>query len=220
MMTETALLLWMRGPALRGAIIIFLIGVMVRLLETLFLGRKPDYAEARGSAVTGGLRTIFTRFIPDPGTWQRAPVVVIAGYLFHIGFFIVVFLFAPHILLFKDMLGIHWPALPTPIIDAVTLITLMALLALLIHRLYNPVRRFLSRFQDYLVWLLTALPLITGYCALHRIGLPPSLLIALHLMSVEVLLVVFPFTHLMHAFTLFMARYYNGAVAGYRGVNS
>jgi hypothetical protein len=24
----------------------------------------------------------------------------------------------------------------------------------------------------------------------------------------------------MHAFTLFMARYYNGAIAGYRGVNS
>jgi hypothetical protein len=32
--------------------------------------------------------------------------------------------------------------------------------------------------------------------------------------------VVFPFTKLIHAFTLFMARYYNGAFAGRRGVES
>ena len=31
-------------------------------------------------------------------------------------------------------------------------------------------------------------------------------------------MIVFPFTKLMHAFTLFMARWYNGAIAGYKGV--
>ena len=56
--------------------------------------------------------------------------------------------------------------------------------------------------------------------AFHRIGLSPSLLIAIHILSVELLMVVFPFTKLIHAFTLFMARYYNGAIAGRRGVES
>jgi nitrate reductase gamma subunit len=50
--------------------------------------------------------------------------------------------------------------------------------------------------------------------------LTPQLLLVLHIGSVELLMVAFPFTKLMHAFTLFMARYYNGAMAGRKGVNA
>jgi nitrate reductase gamma subunit len=220
-MSETELLLWVRGPALQIATVIFLLGVVVRIGEILMLGRKKNLAEARGSAVAGGLRTIFSRSIPDRGTLQRSTFNVVAGYTFHIGFFVVLFLFAPHILLFKDVAGVSWPSLPTPIIDATAVVTMIALLAVLVHRVLDPVMRFLSRFQDYLVWLLTILPVATGYLAFHRVGVaPPPTLMIIHILSVELLMVVFPFTKLMHAFTLFMARYYNGAISGYRGVNS
>jgi len=219
-MSETEFLLWVRGPALQGATIIFLLGVVVRILEILVLGRKPNLAEARGSAVAGGLRTIISRSFADRGTLQRTAFTEITGWIFHIGFFVTLFLFAPHILLFEEVLGVSWPALPTTIIDVTTIITIIALLAVLIHRIGNRVMRFLSRFQDYLVWLVTILPMLTGYIAFHRVGLSPNMLIAIHILSVELLMVVFPFTKLMHAFTLFMSRYYNGAIAGYRGVNS
>jgi nitrate reductase gamma subunit len=220
-MSETELLLWVRGPALQIATIIFLLGVVVRIAEILMLGRKKNLAEARGSAVAGGLRTIFSRSIPDRGTLQRSTFNIVAGYIFHIGFFVVLLFFAPHILLFHDVLGVSWPSIPTPIIDAVTVVTIIALLAVLVHRLQHKVMRFLSRFQDYLVWLVTILPLVTGYLAFHRVGVAsPPMLIAVHILSVELLMVIFPFTKLMHAFTLFMARYYNGAIAGYKGVNS
>jgi nitrate reductase gamma subunit len=219
-MSETELLLWIRGPALQIATVIFVLGAVVRIAEILLLGRKKNLAEARGSAVAGGLRTIFSRSIPDRGTLQRSTFNVVAGYVFHIGFFIVLFFFAPHILLFRDVFGISWPSMPTPVVDATAIVTIIALLAVLAHRLRHPVMRFLSRFQDYLVWLVTILPLVTGYLAFHRIGLAPSTLIALHILSVELLMVIFPFTKLMHAFTIFMARYYNGAIAGYKGVHS
>ena len=220
-MTETELLLWVRGPALQIATVIFLLGVVVRVAEILMLGRKKNLAEARGSAVAGGLRTVLSRSIPDAGTMQRSTFNVVAGYIFHIGLFITIFLFAPHILLIEDVTGLSWPALPTPIVDATAVVTIIALLAVLAHRLRHPVMRFLSRFQDYLAWLVTILPLVTGYLAFHRVGVaPPPTLIAVHILSVELLMVVFPFTKLMHTFTVFMARYYNGAIAGYRGVNS
>jgi nitrate reductase gamma subunit len=219
-MTETELLMWVRGPVLQVATVIFLLGVLVRILEILVLGRKANLAEARGSAVAGGLRTIVSRSFPDRGTLQRSTFNMVAGYVFHTGFFIVLLLFAPHILLFRDVFGFGWPALPTQIIDAITIVTIITLLAVLVHRMTHKVMRYLSRFQDYLVWLVTILPLITGYLAFHRIGLTPTMLIAIHIISVELLMVVFPFTKLMHAFTLFMARYYNGSIAGYRGVNS
>jgi len=220
-MTETELLLWVRGPALQIATVIFLLGVVVRLVEILMLGRKKDLAEARGSSMSGGLRTILSRSVPDRGTMQHSTFNVVAGYVFHIGFFVVLFFFAPHILLFQEVLGLSWAALPTPVIDATAVVTIIALLAVLVHRLRHPVMRFLSRFQDYLVWLVTILPLVTGYLAFHRVGVaPPPTLITIHILSVELLMVIFPFTKLMHAFTLFMARYYNGAIAGYKGVNS
>ncbi|MEZ5541317.1 MAG: hypothetical protein R3F42_04665 [Pseudomonadota bacterium] len=219
-MSEAELLIWIRGPALQIATVIFLLGVMVRILEILVLGRKPNLAEPRGSALAGGLRTVLSRSVPDRGTLQRSTFNVVVGYVFHIGIFLVLFFFAPHILVFHEALGLSWPSLPTQIVDATTVVTVIALLAVLLHRLMHPVMRYLSRFQDYLVWLVTTLPVATGYLAFHRIGMEPQHLITLHIASVEVLMVLFPFTKLMHAFTLFIARYYNGAMAGYKGVNS
>ncbi|MGB5438077.1 MAG: hypothetical protein WBN57_01875 [Gammaproteobacteria bacterium] len=220
-MSETELLLWVRGPLLQIATVIFLLGVAVRILEILMLGRKTDLAEARGSALAGGLRTIITRSLADRNTLRRNMFNEVAGYIFHIGFFVVLLFYAPHILLFKDTLGLSWPALPTPVVDAITIVTMITLVAVLLHRLVHPVMRFLSKFQDYLVWLVTFLPLLTGYLAFHRTGIAaPSTLLVVHILSVELLMVVFPFTKLMHAFTIFMSRYYNGAIAGYRGVKS
>jgi len=45
-------------------------------------------------------------------------------------------------------------------------------------------------------------------------------LLAIHILSVELLLVVFPFTKLMHTFTVVLSRWYGGAISGYRGVKS
>jgi nitrate reductase gamma subunit len=213
-MSETEFLLWVRGPGLQIASIIFVLGVVVRLFEILILGRERNLAEPRGSAVMGGLRTIATRSFPDANTHKRSAFTHTAGYVFHIGFFVTLFLYAPHILVIEEVMGVSWPALPTPVIDATAVVTMLT------HRITNPVLRFLSRFQDYFVWFLTILPLITGYIAFHRIGMSPVMLIAIHILSVELLMVAFPFTKLMHAFTLFMARYYNGAISGYRGVKS
>jgi len=220
-MNAVDFLAWVRGPMFSIALIIFIFGVTVRLLEMLLIGRKPDYSEARESPFAGGMRTIFRRFMPaDTDTLKRSTVVIFAGYVFHIGFFIILLLFVPHILLIKETLGIQWAGLPTPIIDAATVMTLLALLVLLINRLVNPVLRFLSTFQDYLIWLLTFLPVLTGYMAFHHFIQPYQLVLALHILSVELLMIVFPFTKLMHTFTLFFARWYNGAVAGRKGVKA
>jgi nitrate reductase gamma subunit len=219
-MTETELLTWVRGPGFQIATIIFVLGIILRLFEILMLGRKANLAEPKGSEMSSGLRTVFSRTIPDASTFKRSAFTVTAGYIFHIGLFVVIFLFAPHILLFKDIIGFGWPALPSTVIDATAVVTIITLVIVLVHRLRDPVKRFLSTFDDYLGWFVTILPLITGYIAFHRIGMSAPSLIAIHILSVELLMVVFPFTKLMHMFTLILARWYNGAISGYRGVQS
>ncbi len=217
-MSGIEFLTWVRGPGFNIAIAIFVVGIIVRILEVILLGRKKQLATTRAGKFISGLRTIVTRSFPDKGTLKREPFTLINGYMFHIGFFLVLLFFAPHIELFQKWLGISWPSLPTPIIDAVSVVTMMALLLLLITRIRNQVRRFLSRFDDYLAWLVTFLPLLTGYLAYHRLGLPYHYMLGLHILSIELLLVVFPFTKLTHTFTLFIARWYNGAIAGEKGV--
>ena len=56
-MTEIELLSWARGPGLQIALVIFVAGVVIRLLEILLLGRKRNLAEPKGSEMTSGLRT-------------------------------------------------------------------------------------------------------------------------------------------------------------------
>jgi nitrate reductase gamma subunit len=43
-------------------------------------------------------------------------------------------------------------------------------------------------------------------------------MLALHILSVEILLIVLPFTKLFHVFTLFGSRWYNGKVNAHKGV--
>jgi len=219
-MSEIEFLDWVRGPGFQIATIIFVAGVIIRFAEILLLGRKPNLAEAKGSAMRGGLRTIVSRSFPDKSTFQRSAFTEVSGWIFHAGLFITIFLFAPHILMFKDIIGFGWPALPTPVIDAMAVVTIIALLAILAHRINNKALKFISTKEDYFVWLVTILPLITGYIAFHRIGMTAPTLLALHIFSVELLMVTFPFTKLMHAFTIALSRWYNGAISGYRGVES
>ena len=219
-MSEIEFLNWVRGPGFQIATIIFVAGVIIRFAEILLLGRKTNLAEAKGSEMRSGLRTIVTRSLPDKSTFQRSMFTVVAGYIFHIGLFVTIFLFAPHILMFKEVVGFGWPSLPTPMVDAMAVVTIIALLAVLTHRMRDNVLRFLTTKEDYIVWLVTIAPLITGYIAFHRLGMSAPTLLAIHILSVELLLVMFPFTKLMHTFTIVLSRWYGGAISGYRGVES
>ncbi|MBZ0071662.1 MAG: hypothetical protein K8I04_08045 [Gammaproteobacteria bacterium] len=211
-------LTWVRGPGLNLAIGIFLLGVVWRLLEIYSLGRKPDLSVARSVAGASGLHTVLRRSLPPPGMLKRSPLSYIGGYIFHIGLAVIVFLFAPHILLIEDLTGLSWPALPSPLIDLVTVVTLAAMLLVLVDRLAKPVKRYLSTFQDYFSWAVTFLPVLTGYLAVKHLWLPYTNLLALHILSVEILLVALPFTKLFHTFTLFGSRWYNGRVNAHKGV--
>lgn len=214
------LLMWARETGFNIALVIFAAGIVLRLVEIIILGRKKDLAPAKGSGFLQGMKTIFTRSVPRKGLVHYAPITYLGGYIFHLGFFVAFFLFAPHIAIFTDMFGVSWPNVGRVIIESATALAVLALFALLYSRLTDPVRRALSTFDDYLVWLLSLLPLVTGYIAVNKLFGDPTLMLALHILSVELLMIAFPFTKLMHAATFVLARYYNGAIQGRKGAES
>ena len=214
------LLMWARETGFNIALIIFAGGIVLRLTEILILGRKKDLAPAKASGFSQGLKTIFTRSFPRKGLVKFAPVTYLGGYVFHIGFFIAFFFFAPHIAIFTDMFGLWWPSVGRVIVESSTALAVLALFALFYTRLTDPVRRAITTFDDYLVLLLCLLPLVTGYIAVNKLIGDPTLMLALHILSVELLMIAFPFTKLMHAVSFVFARYYNGSIQGRKGAES
>ncbi len=219
-MNHLDLLTFARGTALNWALIIFAAGIVLRLFEILGLGRKSDLARPRTDTPGSGWRTLLTRSIPPQGMLKREPVTYVGGYVFHIGLFLTILFFAPHIEFFHSMTGLHWPNLPSALVDASAVAAIVALFVLLTHRFNHPVKRLLSTYGDYLAWTVTLLPLLTGYMAYHHLLLEYTLMLSLHIFSVELLLVLLPFTKLFHTLSLFISRWYNGDFFGRKGVAS
>lgn len=207
-----------RGPALQWSLVILLLGTAWRLLGILLLRRKPDYSEPRdASPAWGAVRTVFTRMWPRKEFQARTAYGVALGYVFHVGLAIVVFLFVPHILFIRDLTGLSWGGLPSGVIYATGVVTLIALVAALARRLAHPVLRLLSNFDDYFSWFVTTAPVVSGLLAVAHLGARYETLLALHILSVELLFVWFPFGKLMHAILFAMSRGTSGALLARKG---
>jgi len=212
-----------RGPALKVALAIFCLGVAWRIVGFALLRLRRDFNQPRASLMgsfAGGLVTIGSRSWPHPEFIARTGAGEALGYSYHIGLFIVVLLFTPHIIFLGSLFGFTWPGLPSSLITVVSVLTLTLFLAVLFRRVTNPVMRMLSNFDDYFSWLITALVLLTGLAATAHIGGPYEKLLAVHILSVDALLIWFPFGKLMHAFYIFPSRAINGALLARKGAVS
>jgi nitrate reductase gamma subunit len=186
----------------------------------LLLRRSPDFSEARkGTSWLGAIKLIITRSWPRKEFRQRTLFGLVVGYVFHIGLVLILFGFAPHILFFKALTGLDWPNLPSAFIQLTSAITLAALIVVLVRRLSHPVLRLLSNFDDYFSWLVTFTPVATGMLAVAHFGARYETLLAIHILSVALLLVWFPFGKLMHSALIFISRGTTGALFERKGAS-
>ena len=212
------LLNFARGPALQWSLVILVFGLAWRLTGILLLKTKPDYSEPRGSGGFGGaMKMILSRMWPKPEFVRGSVLDLALGYVFHIGLFLIVFFFLPHILFIKSLTGLSWPNLPNGIIFFIGAVSVAALFALLLQRIMTPVKRLLSNFDDYFSWFITTAAIITGLLAAAHVGARYETLLAIHILTVEALFIWLPFGKLMHTFTVFLSRGATGAAFARKG---
>jgi nitrate reductase gamma subunit len=214
------LLMFARGPALQVAVLILIAGTCWRLAGIFLLRQRPGLAESRGSVparIGGGLSMIMTRFVPRRTFWPRIAVSVVLSAVFHIGLVIILFGGAPHIQVFHQMTGLTWSNLPKGLIVMVSGLTLASMIALLTRRIFHPVLRLLSTVDDYLSWLLVFLPVLSGVLLSGETIGGYGNLLALHILSVELLMIWLPFGKLMHAVLVFPGRWSMGASFARKG---
>jgi nitrate reductase gamma subunit len=212
-----------RGPGMNFALAVFVLGVLWRLLGIALLRYRSLHTEPRKSrfeAGWDGLITAATRSLPHRAFIGRTGYTMLLGYSYHIGLFLVILGFAPHILFFKGLIGLSWPSMPSSWVHIIGVLTLTLLVAVFIRRVTHNVTRRLSNFDDYFSWFVTALVVVTGLMAVAHMGAPYETLVAWHLLSLELLLVWFPFGKLMHAFFIFPSRSINGYFLARKGAPS
>ncbi|MCP4487983.1 MAG: hypothetical protein GY820_11780 [Gammaproteobacteria bacterium] len=197
---------------------VFVIGVVWNLAAIVFGKRKADFSIPRDSAVAGAWRVLISRFVPDRHMLPRIRLQVVAGYMFHLGLFILLFFAAPHVrFLDEHILGFGWAHVPHWLFIVSAQFAFMGLIMLWLHRVTNVVSRLISDRDDHVATILTFVVMLTGCLALLEAF---DALRLLHRFSVELWLIYFPFSRLMHTFTFVPSRMFTGAWFGRRGIDS
>lgn len=207
---------FVEGPFWYFSAAVFVIGVVWRLAGMLAMGSKTDLSMPRASGAAAAVGINIRRFVPRADFWSRTRLQVVAGYLFHVGLFAVLFFAAPHIEFYqKYVTGFGWPAMPEWAFILTSEMAFLGLLLLVLHRMISPVTRLISNRGDYIGSVLLFLVMLSGCLALAR---SYEVLRITHFFLAELLLLYFPFSALMHTFTFPFSRGFMGLHYGRRGV--
>ncbi len=223
------LLEFARGPGLYASLAVFVAGTLWRLAAILRRPALPDLSPAREGApskLAGALHANVRAMWPRPAFQHGTLAATLNGYAFHVGLALVVFGYAPHIAFVERVTGLSWPALPDAVMYLAASVTIVALLIALMMRIFDPVRRGISTADDAISWTLTFLPMFTGMAVASE---PSSVILArqdvvyagplaVHLISLELLLLWFPFGKLMHSVLFALSRGASGVRLSHRGV--
>ena len=209
------------GPGLKWSLTIMIAGLCWRTVGIFLAHRRKDLSRPRSQAlVQGGLRAIITRSAPARELEKNIRFQHIAGYIWHIGLFITVLLYVPHIAFFESILGFGWPGLPTKIVMFASAVSLAILVMLAIRRMTNPVMKMITRPEDYISLVIMISVFVTGLMAYAHIGPRYETMLALHILSVELLFVWIPFSKLAHMIFWPLSRYRIGLYFERKGVKA
>ncbi|MFH1530165.1 MAG: hypothetical protein ABIK09_05445 [Pseudomonadota bacterium] len=192
---------WARGPAFIFAFTFMVLGLARHVVMTAWetfrtMRRAGDKALPYSAVIVSTLKWLF------PADKLRNQFVFsVTSILFHVSILIVPIFLVGHIALWSRGLGISWPGVPNQVADILTIVAIIAAVALVAQRLGARATRQLSRFQDYALPLVIAMPFATGFLLMHP-GVSPFAYeptLFTHVMSGNLVFVLMPITKLSHA---------------------
>jgi hypothetical protein len=207
-----------RGPFLDAAAIVFLMGMAVRAARILARPRVEVFEGYARPPTEGVLGSFLPWLLPSPRIWRRNPLVPIAGWVFHLGLFVILFGAAGHGLIWGHFFGVAWGGLPAGVLMWAIMITVGALAVLAANHLANPAMRVLGTPRQLVTHLIVGLPLVTGLALAQGWLQPFRLGLTAHILAGELLLVSIPLSRLSHILFFFVTRTAWGLEAARRGV--
>ena len=193
-----------RGPLFVGAFSFMVLGYIRHVALTL-MEVKRALNRAGDKTLPGKLIWRATlKWLNPLGDLKNRLMMRIFSVLFHISILIVPLFLAGHIVLWTRGTGLHWPAIPNEAADLLTIVAMVTAVILVVQRTLSRATRALSRFQDYALPLIVALPFASGFLLMHPFVNPFSFesTLLVHIMSANLVFVLMPTTKLSHAVLL------------------
>jgi nitrate reductase gamma subunit len=214
LLTSVELYLFLKGPMVWIAFIIFISGSIFRIGSLLYRAKKArviyPYLNLRYS-----IRSIVHWIVPFASTnMRKRPWITIITFLFHLCLILCPIFLLAHIMLWNESWNIRWRALPEGAADAVTLIVILCGLFFFMRRLVADEVRSVTSASDFVILGIALAPYITGYLAFHQYLFEYDMIITLHILFGELLLIMIPFTRLSHMFLFWFTRAYTGSEFG------
>ncbi len=196
---------WAKGPVFIFAFTFMLLGLIRHVALTVWeiaraMRRAGDKTLPYGQIFTATVKWLF-----PVGKLRERLFFSVTSVLFHIAILIVPIFLGGHIVLWARSLGISWAAvswlaIPNQVADVLTIVAIVTAVALVIQRAAARATRVLSRFQDYALPLVIAVPFASGYLVMHPAANPFSYeaMLFVHVMSANLVFVLIPITKLSH----------------------
>ena len=204
------------GPVLWITFIIFVGGLVVRIVFLYRLSRKKDRVFYNHVSFSWGLKSILHWLVPwGSASMRNQPVFTFVVFVFHLSLLAVPIFLNAHNILWDEAFGLSLWSMPDVIADALTVIMLVSVAFLFIRRIVRLEVRILTSAWDYTLLFLTVAPFLSGFLAYHQLGPYESFLI-LHIIFGQILLIIIPFSKLGHMILFFFARAFIGFEMGER----
>ena len=158
---------WARGPMFWAALTFMVMGLVRHVAITA-------WGIARVICRAGDKRIPFRQvlaatlgWLAPLGQWRNRWLFSLTTVAFHVAIILVPVFLSGHIALWRQSLGFSWPAFPNYLATLFTVLALAAALALVVERIASRDSRALSRFQDYALPLVIAVPFASGFLTMH-----------------------------------------------------
>jgi len=191
---------WLRGPVFWAALAFLVLGLGRHVAITI-LAIVRTYHRA-GDKTIPWRQVLFATLkwlFPLDRLGNRF-LYGLSTLIFHISIILVPIFLAGHIALWQRGLGISWPAIPNRLATTLTIVAIVSAVAIVIQRILSRESRMLSRFQDFVMPLVVALPFASGLLVMHPTwsSIPYNVALLVHVASGILVMFLIPLTKLSH----------------------
>ncbi|MCG8565262.1 MAG: nitrate reductase [Desulfobacterales bacterium] len=202
------------GPMVWISFIIFIGGVIYKITSMINEVKKKEAYIFNYMSLKFSFRSIGAWLVPFlPRSTRQHPVFWGVTYFFHILVFLVPIFLSAHVVLFNQAFGISWPTLSDGAADAMTVLIICALGFFFFRRRMVPEIKYLTAPKDFFLLAIVALPFVTGFLAYHQFFAYRWVTVA-HVLTGELMLMLIPFSNLVHMILGPFTRAYTGSEFG------
>lgn len=199
-----------RGPLASAAFAIFAGGTLVRIYLLLSNAKRLNRLNPEKSR-SGGTKSIVKGLLPYGLSYMRQnPLFTAITFIFHLCVLLLPVLLLAHTVLIYESWNLQWVSLPDGLADGMAMAALAAVIFFGVRRVLVREVRELTNTADWVILGVVGGVLLSGLVAYHQWGSYRSWLIA-HVLLADLLLVMIPFTKLVHMALFPLTRGYLGA---------